>query len=106
MELRFELPTLDYPLGTIFLKIRFLLVPSPPMGLRGKWSSDSSSPHRIAAWEPFSWKLDFYWFLTHQWSFKANGAQIRTPHIELSLGNHFPENSISIGSWPTNGVSR
>ena len=53
----------------------------------------------------FSWKLDFYWFLAHQWGFKVNGAQIRTPHIELPLGNKFSENSISIGSWLTNEVS-
>src|ERR1700722_1835677 len=103
---RSKLSASGYLSGTIFLKTRFLLVPGPSMGLRGKWSSDWSSPHRIAPWEPFSGKLDFYWFLAHQWDFGANGAQIRTPHIELPLGNHFFENSISIGSWPINGASR
>src|ERR1700677_336184 len=117
------------------------------MGFRGQWSSYSNSPHRITPWEPFSRKLDFYWFLalphplrplhgvsgpmelifelpasnyplgtvfpktrfllvpsltpppqTPPWGFGANGAHIRTPRIELPLGNRFPENSISIGS--------
>src|ERR1700722_1479721 len=104
MEFRFELLTSGYPSATIFLKTRCLLVPGPSMGFRGKWSSDWSSPHRIPPWEPFSGKLDFYWFLAHQWDFQVNGAQIRTPHIELPLGSHFPENSISIGSWLTNEV--
>jgi len=102
---RSKLSASGYLSGTIFLKTRFLLVPDPPMGLRGKWSSDSNSSHRVTPRQPFSWKLDVYWFLAHQWGFEANGAQIGAPHIGFLLGNHFPENSISIGSWPTNGIS-
>src|ERR1700722_7881851 len=103
---RSNFPASGYLSGTIFLKTRFLLVPGPPMGLRGKWSSDSNSPHRVTPQQPFSCKFDFFWFLAHQWGFEANEAQIRTPHIGLPLGNHSPKNPISIDSWPTNGVSR
>src|ERR1700726_1931355 len=69
MDFIFELPASNYPIGTNFMKTRFLLVPTsaplsgPPYGVSGPY-----------------------------------GLHFRTPRIELPNRNQFHENSISIGS--------
>jgi len=44
IQLRFELFTFIYPRKVVFPITWFLLVTVQPIGFRGKWSSDSSSP--------------------------------------------------------------
>jgi hypothetical protein len=56
--------------------------------------------------EEFSRKLDFHWFPVDQWVFEVFSRRIRVSRIEIPQNNVFSENSIFIGSWSTNGVSR
>jgi hypothetical protein len=56
--------------------------------------------------EEFSRKLDFHWFPVDQWGFEVIGRRVRVFRIEIPQNNVFPENSIFIGSWPTNEVTR
>ncbi len=49
----FWFPASNYPWEIIFLKTQFLLVPSQPIGFRGKWTSYSSSWPRITPEKPF-----------------------------------------------------
>src|ERR1700722_6261950 len=61
----------------------------------------------------YQWFLAFYWtktvhlfFLFFYGVLVGRQLSIQFSRIGLPLGNHFPKNSISIGSWPTNGPSR
>ena len=78
-DLEFELPVPNYPRKTCFQKTRFLLVPSRPMGFRGKPTSDSNSPSLITPGKLVFKKLDFYWFSVDRWAFEENRPRIRTP---------------------------
>ena len=44
--------------------------------------------------------------MDHESCFNVSGPRICVPCVEIPQGNLFPANSISIGSRPTNGVSR
>jgi hypothetical protein len=50
-------------------------------------------------------KIDFHWMLVNQWNFEVNDKQIQVPHFVPHTTDHFPTNSIFIGSRLTNQVS-
>ena len=102
---------LMFPASRLFRKAyfrsgRFPLVPGRPMGFRGVWVSDSSSPRRDTPGNLVSVELDFHWFPVDQWGFEVFGPRIHVPRIEIPQETLFPSSSISIGSRLTNGVSR
>ena len=75
-DLGFELATPNYPRKTCFLKTRFSLVPSRPMGFRGKRTSDSNSPLRITPGKHVFQKLHFCWFPSRPIKKRTNGPAI------------------------------
>ena len=102
----FVLPASRYLRSTYFRRTRFPLVACRPMGFRGVWTSDSCFPYRDTSGKHVSDELDFHWFPADQWGFEVFGPRIHVPRIEIPQEKVFPANSISIGSRPTNGVSR
>jgi hypothetical protein len=49
-------------------------------------------------------KLGYCWLFSYQRDFEAYGCRIRAPRVELPVGYHSFENSISIGFLPVNQV--
>ena len=59
IQLRFELFTLIYPKKLVFPITWFLLVTPQPMGFRGEWNTDSSSPpQKTSKYHLCDWKIE------------------------------------------------